>query len=309
MKHIYQTHFRIMDGKFFLDTLAQISQTKAPAIDDLQKIWIRVMEIFLDEPNVIQLNNFPCIIVSDTHGYFKDLLNIFKKFGMPPDTNYVFLGDYIDRGPESFFVLAYLFTLKALYPKNIYLIRGNHEDPIRNISFKEECARYYKNFADFDLIASIFRYIPLCVLLDSKIMCIHAGISPYNKTIENINCFDRLSLEDTYIQELWNDPNENDGYWEPNLSRKTGCKYSELPFLSFMERNKLSLMIRGHQTASEGYRIHFQGHLLTLCSTPSMKKVEKGAVFKYELKSECSIISFDVELNCLPIPFIVHPVE
>jgi hypothetical protein len=68
----------------------------------------------------------PVTVVGDVHGQFFDILEIFKVGGELPFTNYLFLGDYVDRGAHSVEVITLLCLLKIKYSMKIVLIRGNH---------------------------------------------------------------------------------------------------------------------------------------------------------------------------------------
>ena len=92
----------------------------------LMSICEKVTDIFKKEPSVLKLKG-DCIVVGDLHGHIIDLYRIFTIFDLPPKTTYLFLGDIVDRGGFSIETITLLFVLKLLYPKNIYLIRGNHE--------------------------------------------------------------------------------------------------------------------------------------------------------------------------------------
>jgi hypothetical protein len=89
-------------------------------------ICTKVKDIFAKEDNVVQLRS-PITCVGDVHGQFYDVIEMFKVGGDCPDTNYLFMGDYVDRGAHSVETITLLFILKLRYPNRICLIRGNHE--------------------------------------------------------------------------------------------------------------------------------------------------------------------------------------
>jgi serine/threonine-protein phosphatase PP1 catalytic subunit len=83
-------------------------------------------EIFLTQPTLLELSP-PVKIVGDVHGQYSDLIRLFEMCGFPPAANYLFLGDYVDRGKQSLETILLLLCYKIKYPENFFLLRGNHE--------------------------------------------------------------------------------------------------------------------------------------------------------------------------------------
>jgi len=83
-------------------------------------------DIFLNQPTLIELSP-PVKIVGDVHGQYSDLIRLFEMCGFPPAANYLFLGDYVDRGKQSLETILLLLCYKIKYPENFFLLRGNHE--------------------------------------------------------------------------------------------------------------------------------------------------------------------------------------
>jgi serine/threonine-protein phosphatase PP1 catalytic subunit len=124
--------------------------------------------------------------LGDIHGQFSDLIKLFEYGGYPGDQNYLFLGDYVDRGKQSIECIALLLAYKIKYPENFFLLRGNHEcSSINRIyGFYDECnftiysgKRKY-NLKLWKLFSDVFNVMPVCALVDEKIMCMHGGLSP-----------------------------------------------------------------------------------------------------------------------------------
>ncbi len=113
------------------------------------------------------------------HGQFYDLLRLFEYGGCPPDSNYLFLGDYVDRGKQSLETICLLLAFKIKYPENFFLLRGNHEcSSINRIyGFYDECKRRY-SVKVWKLFQECFSCLPIVATVDDKIICMHGGLSP-----------------------------------------------------------------------------------------------------------------------------------
>lgn len=102
--------------------------SKGETLDEtaIRVICAKVQEILAQEENVKSVQS-PVTLVGDVHGQFYDLLELFRVGGEVPNTNYLFLGDYVDRGAASVETITYLMLLKLRYPRRFTLLRGNHE--------------------------------------------------------------------------------------------------------------------------------------------------------------------------------------
>ena len=194
--------------------------------DALRLLCDKAKEILLNEPNVIKLD-FPVTVCGDLHGQFHDAKEVFNIGGKLPDTNYLFLGDFVDRGFHSIETASLMVALKVRYPNRIHFLRGNHES--RQITqiygFYDECMKKYGNSDAWQILTNLFDCLPLAALIDQKYFCVHGGLSPSISSLDNIRLIDRkveLPHEGGMCDLLWSDPEEELTGWGTN---PRGCGY------------------------------------------------------------------------------------
>jgi serine/threonine-protein phosphatase 4 catalytic subunit len=208
----------------------------------------------------------------DIHGQFHDLIELFKTGGDCPSTNYVFVGDFVDRGFFSVETFLLLLALKVRYPDRITLIRGNHES--RQITqvygFYDECLRKYGSVNVWRYCTEIFDYLSLSALIDDEIFCVHGGLSPSITTLDQIRKIDRkqeVPHEGAFCDLLWSDPEDIEGW---NMSpRGAGFLFGGDIVKQFNHTNNLKLIARAHQLVMEGYKYMFNETLVTVWSAPN----------------------------------------
>jgi serine/threonine-protein phosphatase 6 catalytic subunit len=257
----------------------------------LRAVCDKVKEIFLQEPNLTPVRA-PVTLVGDIHGQFYDFLELLKKGGEPPATNYVFMGDYVDRGHHSVETIEYLLLLKIKYPSHITVIRGNHES--RQVSntygLYEETNRKYGNPNPWHLFTDVFDHMPISAVVDGAIFCVHGGLSPKVKRLDQINTIDRrmeIPHEGAFCDLMWSDPEEIED-WRLN-HRGAGYLFGGAVVKEFNHINGLELVARAHQLVNEGYKFWFQDqNLVTVWSAPN---------YCYRCGNEASILVVDSNLE------------
>jgi serine/threonine-protein phosphatase 2A catalytic subunit len=208
---------RIAQGTEVDELIANALTCKCLPEGQVRRLCSKAMEIFRKEPNVVNVS-IPCTIVGDIHGQFYDLMELFQVAGQPPDTNYLFLGDYVDRGYYSVECITVLVAYKVRHPNRIKMIRGNHE--ARQITqvygFYDECMRKYGSLEVWRCFTDLFDTLPLSALTENQIFCPHAGLSPSLSTLDDINALHRFSEpphEGPMCDLLWSDPEESRSGW------------------------------------------------------------------------------------------------
>lgn len=281
----------------------------------------KAQEIFEAEPNLLKLND-PITVVGDLHGQYYDVVKLLEVGGKPGDTQYIFLGDYVDRGSFSVEVIETMYTLKILHPKRIRMLRGNHEcrQMTSFFNFREEC-EYKYDTAVYDAIMDSFDHLPVAATINGKFLAVHGGLSPELlnlKAINRLNRFQETPKEGLLCDLMWADPLEDDAEaaqpkkggkgpaFIPNQVR--GCSYyfSFDGAQKFLTKNSLLSVIRAHEVQIEGYKMHKMNpstgfpSVITIFSAPNYCDVynNKGAILKFD-NSTLNILQF----NCSPHPY------
>ena len=232
----------------------------------------KAMEILLEESNVQPMKS-PVTICGDIHGQFFDLLELFNVSGKLPENRYIFLGDFVDRGYHSLQTLTLLLCFKVLYPDRLLLLRGNHES--RKITevygFYDEIVNRYGNAKVWKYCCAVFDHFCLGALVDGRILCVHGGLSPELRTVDQIRTIRRLNEiphVGPFCDLMWSDPEEIDE-WAVS-PRGAGYLFGGKVTMEFCHLNNLQLIARAHQLVQEGYKYHFQErNLVTVWSAPN----------------------------------------
>lgn len=232
----------------------------------------QLKELLLKESNVVHISA-PVTVVGDIHGQFYDLLEIFNIGGMCPDTNYLFLGDYVDRGLFSVETITLLVCLKLRYPSRVFLLRGNHESRgiTQSYGFYTECARKYGTGKVWQHFTSLFDFLTLCVVINNEVFCVHGGLSPSLQTSDQIKIIDRfreIPHEGPMADLVWSDPDENRPQFSVS-SRGAGYTFGVDIVKAFLHRNNFTHILRAHQLCQQGYDVLFDDRLSTVWSAPN----------------------------------------
>ncbi|AQK70580.1 Serine/threonine-protein phosphatase [Zea mays] len=173
--------------------IAQLRDCKYLPEAEVKALCEQAKAILMEEWNV-QPVRCPVTVCGDIHGQFYDLIELFRIGGDAPDTNYLFMGDYVDRGYYSVETVSLLVALKVRYRDRITILRGNHES--RQITqvygFYDECLRKYGNANVWKYFTDLFDFLPLTALIENQVFCLHGGLSPSLDTLDNIRSLDRV---------------------------------------------------------------------------------------------------------------------
>mmetsp|Transcript_17332 Transcript_17332/g.24540 ORF Transcript_17332/g.24540 Transcript_17332/m.24540 type:complete len:376 (-) Transcript_17332:112-1239(-) len=238
---------------------------------EIKMLCLRSRDIFMSQPILLELSS-PIKICGDIHGQYFDLLRLFEYGGFPPESNYLFLGDYVDRGKQSLETICLLLALKIKYPENFFMLRGNHECASINriYGFYDECKRRY-NIKLWRTFTDCFNCLPVAAIVEEKIFCMHGGLSPGLNSMEQIKRVLRpTDVPDTGLlcDLLWSDPDRDTSGWGEN-DRGVSFTFGEDIVVQFLRRHDFDLICRAHQVVEDGYEFFAKRQLVTLFSAPN----------------------------------------
>jgi len=241
------------------------------SLEHVKQLCSMAKDVLLKEENVRHIIS-PVMVCGDIHGQLQDLIELFTVAGPLPNTNYLFMGDYVDRGYYSVECVSLLLAYKVRYPNRITILRGNHES--YNITqiygFYDECNAKYSSVQAWQEFTAVFNTLPLSTIIDNKIFCLHGGLSPTIETIDQIHALDRkkeVPHVGPMCDMLWSDPDETLGWTES--PRGAGYTFGSDVSEDFIEKNQLTNIYRAHQLIMEGYNWTHNELVATIFSAPN----------------------------------------
>eukprot|EP00357_Protocruzia_adherens_P011297 CAMPEP_0115014480 /NCGR_PEP_ID=MMETSP0216-20121206/26107_1 /TAXON_ID=223996 /ORGANISM="Protocruzia adherens, Strain Boccale" /LENGTH=783 /DNA_ID=CAMNT_0002384235 /DNA_START=200 /DNA_END=2551 /DNA_ORIENTATION=- len=300
----------------FIDNLLKPKEWAQSPGDEIfpfrrEHIWALCDEVqaILETQSMVLRLRAPVKIFGDIHGQYVDLMRFFGLWKSPTEDplegdiesfDYLFLGDYVDRGSHSLETICLLMALKIKHPDQIHLLRGNHEDRWINkaFGFAEECqARLDEDVDDpdsvFNKINNLFEWLPLAAVVEDKILCLHGGIGSTLTTIDEIEAMPRpLEVihevkshdEQLVVDVLWSDPTDSDAELgiQPNVIRDpngTGniVKFGPDRVKDFLQSNNLDMIVRAHECVMDGFERFASGSLITVFSATDYCARHKNA--------------------------------
>jgi len=239
--------------------------------EEIKMVCLRAKALMLQQPMLLELQA-PIQIVGDIHGQFHDLLRLFECGGFPPDSNYLFLGDYVDRGKQSIECATMVLAYKVKYPENFFILRGNHECASINriYGFYDECKRRF-SIKLWRAFTDVFNCLPAAAIIDDKIFCVHGGLSPEMTSLEqiaNINRPTEIPDSGLLCDLIWSDPEKTLDGWDQN-ERGVSFVFGESIVNNFLTKYDMDLVVRAHQVVEDGYEFFAHRQLVTLFSAPN----------------------------------------
>jgi|UniRef100_A0A7S4D438 serine/threonine-protein phosphatase PP1 catalytic subunit len=238
---------------------------------EIQGLILKSREVFMSQSTLLELEA-PIKICGDIHGQYYDLLRLFEYGGFPPQANYLFLGDYVDRGKQSLETICLVLAFKIKYPENFFILRGNHECASINriYGFYDECKRRY-NIRIWKTFTDTFNCMPAAAIIDEKIFTMHGGLSPELQSMDQV----RKIMRPTDVPDsglicdlLWSDPEEGISGWGEN-DRGVSFTFGADIVERFLRKHDFDLICRAHQVVEDGYQFFAKRQLITIFSAPN----------------------------------------
>jgi len=296
---------------------------------EVSRLCDQTLEVLKSQEMVLRLRA-PIKVYGDIHGQFLDLMRLFARYKAPWDgengdiesMDYLFLGDFVDRGAFSLETVCLLFSLKVKYPNQIHLIRGNHEDPTINAiyGFRDECRRRLNEEPEdpescWNKFNRAFEWLPVGAVIEDRILCLHGGIGGSVNNVAEVRTMQRplhvaqipqTPFEQRITDLLWSDPSDNDSVPGVSLNETrdpdgTGriVKFGPDRVEEFLEKNKpLSMIIRAHECVMDGFERFANGKLITVFSATDYCGHHKNAGALLFVRRDLTVV-----------PKLIYPVE
>ena len=239
-------------------------------VGEVKALCAQASAVLSAEPSLLELEG-PLSVAGNVNGQYRDLLAALCAGGYPPGiaANWLFLGDYIGRGCRSLECICFLLALKLLYPRNIFLLRGHHEERDLAITygFKQECERRLGVNNAWELFLPVFEHLPLAAVINQpphRIFAVHGGIGP-GLRLEQILQIQRpcsVPRSGAVADLLWADVDPLTAHFDDS-DRGVAHKFGKAVLRRFCAANQVALVLRSHQLVQEGFQF-FTDQLLTI---------------------------------------------
>ncbi|KAG9005247.1 hypothetical protein FRB94_001665 [Tulasnella sp. JGI-2019a] len=287
------------------------------AVQDIMEKEASMVEVALDD-------GVTCDIIGDTHGQFYDLLHLLSLTGPPSETHcLLFNGDFVDRGSWSVEVVMTLFAYKWLYPRRVFLNRGNHETKDMNkvYGFEGEVKHKHGELT-YKLFSDVFTTLPLSTLLcptlpptptpagqrqpilspqgKKRYFVVHGGLfSKDGVTLDDIKKIHRFGKqpgnEGLMCELLWTDPQEAQG--RGPSKRGVGIGFGPDVTKRWCELNGVTGIYRSHEVRQDGYAVEHDGLCTTVFSAPNYCDAmgNKGAYVRIDGRGDIKYVQFEAK--------------
>jgi diadenosine tetraphosphatase ApaH/serine/threonine PP2A family protein phosphatase len=243
---------------------------RIPSTNTFRSLLLSAQEVFSEEDQVIEVKDKRVLVVGDLHGDLHSAIKAIKRGKELSANSIIFLGDYVDRGPNQIEVLSFLLGNKLLEPEKFVLLRGNHESPLTNLhyGFFNEVSSCY-GWDEYRLAEETFSLMPYAALIDGRVLALHGGIAKDLSKLEQIERLPKGDMEPKHpiaFQVLWNDPDESIEWFDYSIRGPGIYRFGERALFDFLDRNGVEKMFRAHQFFPEGIKVMFNGRLVSIFS-------------------------------------------
>ncbi len=264
--------------------------------DEIDILTKEVMDINYGKPNVVKTPKSKIIFVGDLHGELDSLLKVQSMLRKYRDYCFIFLGDYVDRGPRQIETMNLILSLHILNPEKIIILRGNHEsEEIASRYGFEMAVRRQFDQNTFNHYLRVFTSIPMAAMTSNNIFAVHGGIPEKTNSLDELQEPDRHHSNfpsDILFQMVWNDPQEADFGFRPNMRSTRARTYGRRAFERFSQAINVQMIVRAHEAFREGFQEYFDGGLLSVFSA-SYQGQSTPKVLRIDEERKIEVISLD----------------
>lgn len=218
------------------------------------------------------------VVIGDLHGDLESLVQIIqeskilKRMEESQSVFLIFLGDYGDRGPFSSEVYYTVLMLKLQYPRQVVLMRGNHEGPEDLLASPHDLptqfqARFGEKWTEaYKRVLDLFPHLYTSVLVKDRYLIVHGGLPRQACKVEDLAFAHKVHPKKSFLEDmLWSDPEDsfNGTYPSP---RGAGQLFGKDVTIRMLRALNARVLIRGHEPCSDGFKINHDAKVLTLFS-------------------------------------------